>query len=351
KEYELCATSARVIKPGYLAIFKDMKKEEPTALSDILPGRYNAKPLVGNTEEKETKPPARYTKATLNEDMTRIAKYVTDPKIKKLLELKDKDKKGENGSIGTSATRSAIIDGLVKKGYLEEKGKKLISTPLGRELYRILPDEIKKADMTAEWWAMQEDIRCGKAGYETLTHNVLETIEKIIKNQYPAVDQTVMGDQMIKRHNSRPGSRQIQILGKCPMCGGNVIEGTKGYGCANWKPPMSCKFVIWKKHKSGLFKNQNFTKTMVKKWLARKPVTCKKLTTKTGNIFEADVSMRINPAGQYGPVEFDLTFKEKKPETPKAPQIQENYAPDSSAPAPPPSQYQPPEELPPDFWG
>ncbi|MGN0183085.1 MAG: DNA topoisomerase [Candidatus Ornithomonoglobus sp.] len=351
KEYELCATSARVIKPGYLAIFKDMKREEPTALSDILPGTYNAKPLGGNTEEKETKPPARYTKATLNEDMTRIAKYVSDPKIKKLLELKDKDKKGENGSIGTSATRSTIIDGLVKKGYLEEKGKKLISTPLGRELYRILPDEIKKADMTAEWWAMQEDIRCGKSGYETLTHNVLETIERIIKNQYPAVDQTVMSDQMIKRRNSSPGSRQIEILGKCPMCGGNVIEGTKGYGCANWKPPMSCKFVIWKKHKSGMFKNQNFTKTMVKKWLARKPVTCKKLTTKTGNIFEADVSMRINPAGQYGPVEFDLTFKEKKPETPKATQIQEEYAPDSRAPAPPLSQYQPPEELPPDFWG
>ena len=79
--------------------------------------------------------------------MTRIAKYVTNKEIKQLLLEKDKDKKGENGSIGTSATRSTIIDNLIEKGYIREEGKKLISTELGRELYRILPDEIKKADM------------------------------------------------------------------------------------------------------------------------------------------------------------------------------------------------------------
>ena len=69
---------------------------------------------------------------------------------------KDKDKKCENGSIGTSATRSTIIDSLITKGYVAEDGKRLISTELGRELYRILPDEIKKADMTAKWWAIQD---------------------------------------------------------------------------------------------------------------------------------------------------------------------------------------------------
>ena len=316
-EHNLVAYSNKVIKPGYLAIFKDIKREEPTVLSEIMPGTYKATGADGAAEEKETKPPSRYTKATLNEDMTRIAKYVTDPKIKKLLELKDKDKKGENGSIGTSATRSSIIDGLVSKGYLEEKGKKLISTELGRELYRILPDEIKKADMTAEWWVIQEDIRAGKAGYEALTHNVLETIEKIIKNEYPSVDQNVMGNQFIRRHNKKEGVKQIEVLGKCPMCGGNVVEGAKGFGCMNWKPPKSCKFVIWKKHRAGLFKNQRFTKTMVKKWLAGKSVECKKLSSNDGREFAAEVTMRINPSGQYGPVEFDLHFKNDKTKQPE----------------------------------
>ena len=64
----------------------------------------------------------------MNEDMTRIAKYVTDPEVKKMLLEKDKDKKGENGSIGTSATRSTIIDSLITKGYVAEDGKRLIST-------------------------------------------------------------------------------------------------------------------------------------------------------------------------------------------------------------------------------
>ena len=191
-EYMLAAYSTRVIKKGYLAIFKDAKTDEATILSDIADGTYSGNVSAVRSEEKETKPPSRYTKATLNEDMTRIAKYVTDKEIKKLLLEKDKDKKGENGSIGTSATRSTIIDSLIKKGYLYEKGKKLISSELGRELYRILPDEIKKADMTAKWWAIQEDIRSGEKPYTALTDNVLDTIKEILTESYPLVNQTVM---------------------------------------------------------------------------------------------------------------------------------------------------------------
>ena len=299
-EYILSAHSSKVIKQGYLAIFKDIKSEEPTALSEIVPGEYKGKANGGECVQKETKPPSRYTKATLNEDMTRIAKYVTDPEIKKLLELKDKDKKGENGSIGTSATRSSIIDGLVSKGYLEEKGKKLISTPLGRELYRILPDEIKKADMTAEWWSMQEDIKMGKSGSELLTENVLETIEKILKNTYPPVDQNVM--------TKATTSKYATVLGVCPICGGNIVEGKKGYGCSNWKPPIACKFVIWKKQTKGMFRNTNITKTMVKKWLSGKSVTCKKLMSRNDKEFSAQVLLKPNPNGLYGGAEFELIF-------------------------------------------
>lgn len=305
-KYVLSATSSKVIKPGYLAIFKDIKKEEPTELSEIEPGTYTADAVSGEIKEKETKPPSRYTKATLNEDMTRIAKYVTDPRIKKLLEMKDADKKGENGSIGTSATRSFIIDGLISKGYLKESGKKLISTPLGRELYRILPDEIKKADMTAEWWVMQEDIRSGKTGCNALTENVLGTIENIIKNSYPPVDQTVMTKAVTERFN--------EVLGTCPICGGNIVEGKAGYGCSNYKPPIACKFVIWKKQTKGMFRKTNITKTMVKKWLSGKTVTCKKLMSKADKEFTADVKLKPDPENQYGPAQFELIFNNEPQE-------------------------------------
>lgn len=298
------ATSSKTVTQGYLTIFKDVTKDEPTILSDIPAGSYKAIAADGSVEEKETKPPSRYTKATLNEDMTRIAKYVTDERIKKLLEAKDKDKKGENGSIGTSATRSSIIEGLIKKGYLKEKGKTLISTPLGRELYRILPDEVKKADMTAEWWVIQEDIKSGSAGSDTLTSDVLETIKRVLDGEYPSVDQAVMNNTLSERNN--------EVIGTCPLCGGNIIEGKTGFGCVNFRPPLSCKFVIWKKHKKGLFSKTNFTKTKVKALLAGKTVTCKKLISLKGTEFTADVRLKVNPEGKYGPAELELVFPDNK---------------------------------------
>lgn len=290
-DYMLAAYSTRVIKKGYLAIFKDAKTDEATVLSDIADGRYSGTVSAVRSEEKETKPPSRYTKATLNEDMTRIAKYVTDKEIKKLLLEKDKDKKGENGSIGTSATRSTIIDSLIKKGYLYEKGKKLISSELGRELYRILPDEIKKADMTAKWWAIQEDIRSGDKSYTALTDNVLDTIKEILTEKYPLVNQTVMTKTV--------SSKFHKVLGTCPLCGGNIIEGTKGFGCSNWKEPTSCKFTIWKKQSKGPFSKVTISAAAVKKLLSGKSVHMKKLVKNNGELFEADVMLKTDANAQY----------------------------------------------------
>ena len=290
-DYMLAAYSTRVIKKGYLAIFKDAKTDEATVLSDIADGMYSGNVSAVRSEEKETKPPSRYTKATLNEDMTRIAKYVTDKEIKKLLLEKDKDKKGENGSIGTSATRSTIIDSLIKKGYLYEKGKKLVSSELGRELYRILPDEIKKADMTAKWWAIQEDIRSGEKSYTALTENVLDTIKEILTEKYPLVNQTVMTKTV--------SSKFHKVLGTCPLCGGNIIEGTKGFGCSNWKEPTSCKFTIWKKQSKGPFSKVTISAAAVKKLLSGKSVHMKKLVKNNGELFEADVMLKTDANAQY----------------------------------------------------
>ena len=70
------------------------------------------------SEAKKTKPKPYYTMATLLNDLTGVAKYAKDPKIKALLQEKDKDKKGENGGIGTPATRSQHIKNLIEKEYI-----------------------------------------------------------------------------------------------------------------------------------------------------------------------------------------------------------------------------------------
>ena len=106
----LKASATEVLEAGWLALFKNdkaagLKEEKSGPLAMLTPGTYAAQTMETRIEEKQTKPPTRYTKASLSKDMTRIACYVTDPESKRLLLAKDRDKEGENGSIGTVATR------------------------------------------------------------------------------------------------------------------------------------------------------------------------------------------------------------------------------------------------------
>ena len=296
------AVSTVIIEQGYRSIFNEAEKDKASNLSKITEGIYSGKITDTDIAEKETKPPSRYTKASLNEDMTCISKYVKDPKIKQLLLSKDEGKEGERGSIGTSATRSGIIESLVKRGFLREDGKKVISTALGRELYRILPDEIKKADMTAEWWSIQEEIQNGTANYNKLIDSVYDTIKHIVANvdNYPVVNSSIIA---IKKKGGA-------VIGKCPRCGGDIVETKTGFCCSNWKEPTNCKFNIWKKSKSPLFAKTTFTAATVKKLLSGQSVKMKKLVSKTGKEFEAEVKMKDDPSSQYGP-SFDLIFNKK----------------------------------------
>lgn len=296
------AVSTVIIEQGYRSIFNEAEKDKASNLSKIPEGIYSGKITDTDIAEKETKPPSRYTKASLNEDMTCISKYVKDPKIKQLLLSKDEGKEGERGSIGTSATRSGIIESLVKRGFLREDGKKVISTALGRELYRILPDEIKKADMTAEWWSIQEEIQNGTANYNKLIDSVYDTIKHIVANvdNYPVVNSSIIA---IKKKGGA-------VIGKCPRCGGDIVETKTGFCCSNWKEPTNCKFNIWKKSKSPLFAKTTFTAATVKKLLSGQSVKMKKLVSKTGKEFEAEVKMKDDPSSQYGP-SFDLIFNKK----------------------------------------
>lgn len=310
----LKANATEVLEPGWLALFKNdkamgLKEEKSGPLAMLAPGTYAAQTLGTRVEEKQTKPPARYTKASLSKDMTRIARYVTDPESKRLLLAKDRDKEGENGSIGTVATRGPIIDKLVERGYFREEGKKLISTPLGRELYRILPDELKKPDMTARWWAIQEDIQQGTLPWTALPDSVMESIRRVVATEYPKVDMNLIPEQ----YRRKAGRQEREVLGKCPRCGGDVVEGKLGYGCANYK--SGCKFVIWKKSKLPMMAKITVSKSNVKTWLSgkwkpdtQKPgvmisakgVLYKRLQSKSGKPFEGRIYLEDDPNSAYG---------------------------------------------------
>lgn len=305
----LNSTATKTVFPGYLSIFKkdsDIEPDDVSPLCVLAPGTYTADVKDAEVLEKETKPPARYTQASLAADMTCIAKYVDDPKAKALLREKDKDKPDENGSIGTPATRASIILGLIKHGYLVDDGKHVISTQKAREFYRILPDEIKKADMTAYWWALQEDIRTGARDYHVLTDSVLDTVTHIVHTQYPKLPDKLLAELAAGRQGGTP-------LGVCPRCGGQIVEGKKGFGCSNWR--NGCKFVIWKKSKMPMLQNTTITAANVKTWLSggwkdgetegtkisAKSVHFKKLVSQKGTTFEGDLLLVDDESSQYSP--------------------------------------------------
>ncbi len=211
------------IDPGYTAFFgKDSGKKKSAdtgAAEDDLAGTEEAGMTGQNgwffpagdhqgraesydIEEKETKPPARYTDGTLAADMASIAKYVKDPEIREILKKKDEGKKGENGSIGTVATRGVIVENLIRRGFLERSGKNILSTRLGREFFAVLPEEITQADTTARWWLIQEAIKDG-------TETDVNAIQKSVIDVFMHHKDTAYEGKKIRRYEEKPKAEGV----------------------------------------------------------------------------------------------------------------------------------------------
>lgn len=259
----------KVIEKGFSEFFGKNSDDEDNLF--ISSGDYEANMRSFHIEEKKTSPQKRYTQGTLVTDMCSISKYVKDPRIKQILKDKDEGKEGENGSIGTVATRAAIVENLIKRGYLEMKGKQIISTPLGRELYHLLPDEIKTPDITAEWWLIQEKIKNEGEDCNTLMNKVCE--------------------DFIKRKDIAYKNKKIEFtekkeresLGRCPFCGHPVYEsklknGSLFWFCSDYQ--NDCKFKLYENSKR--FNDTiRLTHSKVKKLLEGKGIEAQ-LTGKNG---------------------------------------------------------------------
>lgn len=294
---EFSAVSTRLVSKGFKQVLRT-QDDEVSALSNVPAGKYPCVLSNPSIQEKETKPPKRYTDSSLEEDMKNVAKYVTDPEAKRLLLLKDKESREEHGSIGTAATRSAIIQTLKKRGFLCNEGKNVISTPLGREFYKILPDEIRKPDLTAKWWAIQQEIQDGNAKPEDLYQEVLAAFHRVASIQYPKIQLSNLA-----------GAAGRKSIGTCPWCGKPIVEGKKGYGCSGYRE--GCTFTIWKEGQHGVYKvlaasKKKLTEAMVKKLLSEGKVLVRGLMSeRTGKTYDAYITMENTEKGVLLNLSFD----------------------------------------------
>ncbi|MCZ5941030.1 DNA topoisomerase, partial [Vibrio parahaemolyticus] len=155
------ATQTTLNKQGWEVLFKGEHQDEPNQnaldLASLTKGTEGTCTQV-DMEQRETKPPKYFDDASLLKAMTQAAKFIKDPELRKTLEAKDKDTAGENGSIGTEATRSGHIEKVGKLTHLvslgKEKGYKnpvYKTTEAGQEFCALLPDEIVRPDISAIW--------------------------------------------------------------------------------------------------------------------------------------------------------------------------------------------------------
>ncbi|MFH1135184.1 MAG: DNA topoisomerase 3 [Pseudomonadota bacterium] len=191
-------------------------------------------------EEKTTKPPPHFSDATLLRAMETAGKLVEDEELAQA--MKDR-------GLGTPATRAQTIEALLekKRGYAERVGKAIVATDKGVEAVRIIKELLPEAvspELTGEWEYNLKQVEQGGLTYQDFMNKIRTYVQESIERVKLA---------QIKFHSTQPrptaespaGKSQAQPLGKCPLCGGDVVETAKAYGCSNWRT-SNCKFTIWK---------------------------------------------------------------------------------------------------------
>lgn len=181
--------------------------------------------------EKKTTPPPLFTEDTLLKALVRIADFVSDPIIKKILKEKDKGKEGEYGGIGTPATRGTILETLKKRNYITVEKGRLIPTDTGYALIDALPDIAVNPDMTALWAEKQAAIENGDLTVEQFINELYGELTGMITD----VD---LGEMKIEA--AAPAGQSQRLNAPCPSCGKQIAVRPKGYFCTG------CEFKIWK---------------------------------------------------------------------------------------------------------
>lgn len=134
----------------------------------------------------------------------------------------DFDENAEKKGLGTPATRAGTIEGLVKKGYAQRKGKQITATEKGINLINVVPDEVKSPLLTAAWENQLLQLEHGTLSADSF----MADIEKFVMDictKYGSADSSV----------SFGNSSNSESVGKCPKCRGDIVKGKFGFYCKN----------------------------------------------------------------------------------------------------------------------
>jgi DNA topoisomerase-3 len=227
--------------------------------------------------EKETKPPRRYSDASLLAAMETAGKLVDDDELREAM---------KDSGIGTPATRAAIIERLIDVGYIERDGRSLVCTEKGLNVIRLLAEHpLTSPSLTGDWEHRLEKIELGEESRERFMRDIAafagETVSEL---------DAKLKEVRIPRAN----------LGPCPVCGHDIVENRKGFSCWSREDP-GCGFVIWKS-KAGKTLPIAVARELISRGRTEKPVTGFK--GRSGRSFRARLALMQTEDGKWR-VEFD----------------------------------------------
>jgi DNA topoisomerase III len=304
-----------MLVPGWRGVYGESADVDGAARADDDEGREQQLPKLEAgeqaevakvaSEEKETKPPRRYTEGSLLAAMETAGKLVEEEELREAM---------KDSGIGTPATRSAIIERLIQVGYVEREGRALVVSEKGLNVIRLLgAHPLTSPGLTGDWEHRLAKIETGQDSRGAF----MDDIVRFTSDTVGELD-TKLKDVRIPRAN----------LGPCPICGRDIVENRKGYSCWSREDP-GCGFVIWKA-KAGKQLPVAVARELIKTGRTEKAVTGFK--GRSGKSFRARLALQQSDDGKWR-VEFDEPWAREGAKPPEAEESPDGAAERAEQPA------------------
>ena len=211
-----------LVSPGWLTVYgKQSDSDETPSLAPVKPDETVSTREI-EVKQNVTKPPARYSEATLLSAMEGAGKLVDDDELREAMSEK---------GLGTPATRAAIIEGLIYEGYVQRNGRELQATAKAFSLMELLNGlgipELTKPELTGDWEFQLKEMQRKKISREQFMSGIADMTRRIVDRAKSFEHDTIPGDF---------GTLKVP----CPKCGGEIHEKYKQFQCTK------CDFAVWK---------------------------------------------------------------------------------------------------------
>ena len=201
-----------LVNPGWLAVYGKEAQDEDANLVPVQPNEAVVNEHVAVNALK-TKPPARYTEATLLSAMEGAGKLIDDDELREAM--------AEKG-LGTPATRAQVIEGLIAEKYILREGRELCPTAKAFQLMTLLRglaiEDLTKPELTGNWEHQLAEMEHGRLSREAFMQDIAAMAERIVRKAKEYDRDTIPGDY-------------ATLAAPCPNCGGVVRENYRRFTC------------------------------------------------------------------------------------------------------------------------